>query len=441
VTFRRPAPRPGPPRPLTAAAAVVIIVLLTVLAAAAPARGATAAGQDVPGSQVAAALRQSPVYTDPSLTSAFPASARKELLAAIGKSPVPVYVIAVPLVSGGQWSSSQQLADVVQDDLGAPGVYLTLDTYSSSSIDAFTWPTDPQGLDAAPYHAADAAQAADFAAEGQPQAVPVWQTLLQCIRLIDAKKGKAAYDAAVSAADRSIGQGASQSSADDTAAGLITIGVLAAVVLAVGFLVARRRSRRRRQAGVPAPSEYTAPASVIGTSRAAAVDDLRRRAEEELIALGGTLDRSGPEETEHAEGDLTLALDAYEAARRVLDRAAGLCDLAGVLVLLRIGRNAAAAAAGQPGAAAALCAFNPLHGDGTDAARWRERGGQHVLDVRACAACALALEQRRAPAALTDTVGGQDMPYYEAGTIWAATLYGQFSPAGLTEQVLASMHS
>ncbi len=145
-----------------AALAVVVMIMLAVLGAAAPARAASAAGQDVPGPQIAAALRASPLYVDPSLDSAFPPAARKALLSAIRQTRVPVYILAVPLISGGQWASGQQLADVVQNALGSPGIYLTLDASFSDTIDAYTWPSDPQGLDAPPYHAADAAQAADM---------------------------------------------------------------------------------------------------------------------------------------------------------------------------------------------------------------------------------------------------------------------------------------
>ena len=155
------------------AAAVLAGCAVTVLAAlvtAGTARAAAAAGQDVPGSQIAAALRTDPVYVDPSLSSAFPAAARKALLSAVSKAPAPVYILAVPLVSGGQWATDQQLADVTENALSRPGIYLTLSGEFAGSVDAWTWPSDPQGLDEPPYHASDAAQAADIE---QKQGAPV----------------------------------------------------------------------------------------------------------------------------------------------------------------------------------------------------------------------------------------------------------------------------
>ena len=151
------------------------VIALAALGLAGPARAAAAAGQDVPGSQIAAALRTSPVYVDPSLSSAFPAAGVSALEKAIGKAPVRVFVIAVPLVSGGQWANSGQLAGVIQDDLGLPGIYLTLDASTPNWVDAYTWPSDPQGYDAPPYHASDAAQAADLDLSEAEQTPPVWQ--------------------------------------------------------------------------------------------------------------------------------------------------------------------------------------------------------------------------------------------------------------------------
>ena len=139
-------------------------------------------------------LRKSPLYIDPSLSSAFPASARKALLAAIGKAPAPVYILAVPLVSGSQWSTAEQLADVVQDSLGRPGIYLTLDSDAGDIIDAWTWPSDPQELDAPPYHAADAALAAGITAAVD---APAWQVFLRCVQLIDSGKAVSAYQSAL----------------------------------------------------------------------------------------------------------------------------------------------------------------------------------------------------------------------------------------------------
>jgi hypothetical protein len=432
----------------------IAMLVLAALASATPAQAARAAGQDVPGSRIAGDLRTSPLYVDPSLSSAFPSSARKSILAAISQAPAPVFVLAVPLVSGSRWSSSEQLADVVQEELGRPGIYLTLDATESSNIDAFTWPSDPQGLDAPPYHAADAALAVDFAPYTQSPP-PVWQEFLQCVRLIDTGKAEAAYQAAV--ADPGAGGQAAAPSSDGGAVAGATLAVFTAGGAGVIALARRRRRRRRArgQAPLPAPgpaadSAY-APGTVVDAARAATAGELRTQAREQLLALGEVLEQPGLAGAAAAtfgphsgqdEADLTRALDAYTAAGQVLDTASGIPDLAGILVLTHMGRCAAEAAlarqSGRPAPPPSwLCFFNPMHGEGTRKARWRAQGGNQALDVHACDDCADALAQRKFPSVLADTSTGTDIPYYEAPTTWAATGYGQFS-TDLIQRILTT---
>ena len=425
-------PRLG--RPLALLAAAAFLAAPTALAMAAP---ASAAGQDVPGSQIAAALRQDPVWVDPSLASAFPQSARGELLAAIGKAPVPVYVVAVPLISGSQWSTPEQLADVVQDALGRPGIYLTLDAAEPDGVDAYTWPSDPQGLDAPPYHASDAAQAASLET---PYGAPVWQVFLRAIQLVDNGHGESSLNAALaSPPGGSGGQPASSSSGGDAAVGGLVLAALVALPV-IGTVLWVRRSRRGRRvsAASAASSEsptFTPPGTVIAAARAASAADLRARAQKELLELAEVLEEPAPPGSAsagappsgEADADTARGLDAYEAAAHILDSATGIPDLAGVLVLTQAGRCAAAAAqAGQdPPEPVQLCFFNPLHGTAPGRAPWRARGGPQVLEVAACRACANAVMQRKFPDVLRSDDG---KPYYEQpGSVWAATGYGQFS--------------
>ena len=78
----------------------------------------------------------------------------------------------------------------------------------------------------------------------------------------------------------------------------------------------------------------------------------------------------------------------------VLDAATSLADLAGVLVLVNIGRG------GPP-----LCLFNPLHGPSARQVTWRLLGSREQLRVPACGACAQAISRHRPPEVLPDTVG------------------------------------
>jgi hypothetical protein len=137
---------------------------------------------------------------------------------------------------------------------------------------------------------------------------------------------------------------------------------------------------------------------VFGTAREAGDDELRARAERDLIAIGESLDGN------------KKALDTYTAAGRTLDEARSTADLAGVLALIQV------ASGGTP-----LCYFDPRLGEGVITVTWRAPGTRPKLDVRVCAACAKAVRDRRSP----DVVLDHGRPYYEAATPWAETGHGQ----------------
>lgn len=174
---------------------LVLAAPAVVIASAAPAAARAAAASTTPGQQLAAALRASPLYVDPSLSSAFPSAVRAQLVRQISQAPAPVFILAVPLSSGGEWGNGDQLATVVHGYLGRPGIYLTMDAELSGEIDAYTWPSDPYGASVAPYHAADAAMAVNLARATRDAALA--QKFLRCIELISAGQAVPAYQAAL----------------------------------------------------------------------------------------------------------------------------------------------------------------------------------------------------------------------------------------------------
>lgn len=427
-------------RPNRRLAGLAAAALIAIAALASTAPGAQAAVQASPGATIAAALRKSPLYIDPSLASAFPSAMRASLLREIRRAPAPVFILAVPLASGGNWSSGDQLAAVVHNDLGRAGIYLTLDAEITGNIDAYTWPSDPQGLDAPPYHAADAAQAVDL--EQDMQSATMAQRFLTCIKLISDGQAVAAYNAATA----QLNDGTTASSGTQPKGGnggggpWLVIGIVVLILAGAGsgsWLMVRRRR--------PQLPPVVTPHSVFSAARTATETELRGQAEQQVIALGELVEQPGPPgggagpQAERAQQLLARALDAYQAAGKVLDSASGLCDLAGVLVLVHIGRGAAlsgqALQAGRPAPASyPLCFFNPLHGEGSHQTRWRALGQRDALDVHACDECAAAAGQHRPPDALLD--GG--IPYYEADprrSVWAATGYGQFG-SDLAQRIL-----
>jgi hypothetical protein len=158
--------------------------------------------------------------------------------------------------------------------------------------------------------------------------------------------------------------------------------------------------------------------AVFAIADAADTERIRRQAQEAVIAFGEELRNAPP-----SEG----ALDAYQAATMVLDTATSPADLAGVLVLVNIGRG------GPP-----LCLFNPLHGPSARPVTWRLLGSREQLRVPACRACAQAISRHRPPEVLPDTVNKKHVPYLDVDpgkSVWAATGFGVFSD-DLVGQVL-----
>jgi hypothetical protein len=152
--------------------------------------------------------------------------------------------------------------------------------------------------------------------------------------------------------------------------------------------------------------------AVFAIAGAADAERVRRQAQEAVIAFGEELEAAVP-------GDgLGRALDAYQAAAMTLDAATSLADLAGVLVLVNLGRG------GPP-----LCFFNPLHGPSARPVTWRLIGTREQLHVPACTACLHAVSRHRPPEVLPDMAGKKRVPYLEVDperSVWAATGFGAF---------------
>lgn len=152
---------------------------------------------------------------------------------------------------------------------------------------------------------------------------------------------------------------------------------------------------------------------------------VRRQAQEAVIAFGKELAAAS------LGDDLSYALDAYQAATTVLDSAASLVDLAGVLVLVNQGRRGPA-----------LCFFNPLHGPSARQVTWRLIGTRDQVRVPACSGCLRAVSRHRPPEVLPDMVHGRQVPYFEVDpqhSVWAATGFGAFSD-DLVERTLRGDH-
>nr|WP_246102938.1 hypothetical protein [Streptomyces piniterrae] len=403
-------------RRLRTAAAVATSSVALLLCAASPGMAA-----ESPGQKIAGALRKSPVYVDPSLSSAVGPAQQRELIDRIRRTGLPIRVALVPLVEGDSWGGDpRQLAEVVHDRMGGgPSILLTLGTYHDD-IAAREWPADAHQAQSA---AATVFHQDDMHGAGLPK------RLARAIDIIKAGDGDKEYEKATADLNSPTGSAASGTSgagttgsgkASDSPLGrILALAVGPVLLLAAAGLLLRRRARLRDLS-----TPFALPRSVFAAARRADEAGLRDRAAEEVIRLG--------EEAHAAQGAATSverALDAYAAAGTVLDQARGIPDLAGVFALVAEGR----AALSQAPDALPLCFFHPLHGPAARRIPWRPLGRREQLRVAACDPCIRAVRSRRAPEVLTDHRDGRPVPYFEVpadDSLWAVTGYGSL----LTEE-------
>ncbi|CND97865.1 Uncharacterised protein [Mycobacterium tuberculosis] len=378
-----------------------------------------------PGARLAAELRRSPIYVDPSLASALPEPERKRLIAKFGRLGVPVFVVLVPLVKGGTWSDDDQLVTVVHANLGRDGVYITFGGIGDD-LRAKEFGGDHQ--------AREAAWAVSF--DRAYRDAPVTSRLDRIADLMLSGTAKKEYDRQSAAIDKRAKEretrGPHAADGDGSAVVPVVLGAAGIAAAGVGGLLLWRR---RRMASVRREgSALLLPRTVFATAKRAGEDQLREQASREVVVFGELLDGTDvPASGERAGELMARALDAYQAAGKTLDGARGIPDLAGVLVLLDQGRDAlasarAVASGGPEIPPSPLCFFNPLHGDAATEVDWRPIGSRRRLHVHACRDCARAARAKETPDILMDRRDGRDVPYFEVDpteSVWAETGYGQ----------------
>ncbi|RAJ40460.1 hypothetical protein K353_03352 [Kitasatospora sp. SolWspMP-SS2h] len=403
---RLPASRPLASRLL----AVLLLACAALLGAGtgAPARADATPATTATGASIAEALKTSPVYVDPAFAAAVTPAQQQQLTEQIAATGLPVKVVLVPLQKGDAFDgSAKAMAAVVQERLGqSPLIMVTSDDYGSW-LNGFEWPADT-------HQVRDSANAVGLLKELKDAGLAA--KVGRVIDLVATGKGTEVYKAEADRVDREYSArphtddtpGASSSSSATGPFALAAALVLALVVGAA--LVARSRRRPRHTA-------FTFPDAVFAADRAADEAGLRRQAADEVLALGAALD-----EADGSTPGLGRALDAYDAAGRVLDGADGIPDLAGVLALAAEGRAALAPEPRLP-----LCFFDPRHGTAARRTTWRPLGRRERVDVAVCADCGQALKARRSPQVLAVRDQGRTVPYFEVPadrSLWAATGYG-----------------
>ncbi|ROO82989.1 hypothetical protein EDD29_0477 [Actinocorallia herbida] len=380
-----------------------------------------------PGEIVAAALRRSPLYLDPAYETALPEADRAKVLAAVEKETVPFWIIMVPFVKGGTWSEPDEMITIVHDRLKRDGVYLVPTASGSLTAKRFGG-TRQEGTDAI-YGAALVRYLDEY------DEAPLADRLLKAMDAITAGNAEAEYEKATAYLHETpnpVARLTKDEWGDTSPVRVTALGLGAAAV--AGLAVWRWRRTRG-----PAPREahpLVLSRATLEAARHADENGLRKQAAAAVVALGELVEGTEvPSDDPRGQELISLALDAYQAAGKVLDAAKGVPDLAGVLVLVDIGSDAIAAVrarrkGGREIPPSPLCFYNPLHGDATAQVTWRRIGSRDSIRVRACQACAKAVRDHRSPESLLDTSGDRPLPYYAADSLWSRTGYGQFGDTG-----------
>jgi hypothetical protein len=205
------------------------------------------------------------------------------------------------------------------------------------------------------------------------------------------------------------------------AGGLIVLALAGAGGAAFAI---NRRQRRRREA--------------------AELAEVKENARDDLVALGEDIralevDMDMPGVPGEAKADYETAVNAYQRADQSWRLARRPEDLEPVGSALEEGRWAMQSARArldgrEPPERRSPCFFDPRHGPSTRDVEWAPPGGEPRM-VPVCEADALRVEEGEDPEAREVTVGGQRMPYWAAGPMYAPFM-GGFYGAGILPGLL-----
>jgi hypothetical protein len=333
------------------------------------------------------ALRNDPVYVDPSAESALPPAAVDRLRAAVAAANTPIVVAILPASAG----TPRELIPAIGSQLDQP---VTVAVVAGRSFGAASTAFSVGAL-------------ADAALE-QHRGEGAEAILLDFVQRVDqAARGQRPPQAQPEPEPSGVG-------------GLLLLGAVVAGAGALGF--AALRSKRRRD-----------------QERQREFDDVRTAAEEDLVALGEDireldLDVSMPGAPRRAVEDYTAALDRYQQASDALNRAREARDLAPVASALEEGRYLMASAKARlrgeaPPERRAPCFFDPRHGPSVEDVEWAPQGGAPRM-VPACAADAQRVREGLEPRSRQVMVDGTPMPYWSAPGWFAPWAGGYFGLGG-----------
>ncbi|MFA1551179.1 hypothetical protein [Actinomadura chokoriensis] len=405
--------------------AVTRFLVLAALAVVPPllAVAPAAAGEPIPAyarhrlDRVAAALAKDPLFVDPDMSTALDQAGRARVRAAMESAAsglgTPVYVVVIP---NHQESESQGRDDVLlhglHERLRRDGLYLLVNSAAWFEEEAFGVPRRLYSIDD---------ERTDRPADGDNRFADLADRLSARLQIIrDAPSRPASTPSLYTTPDPFGQEDRLRSVEPETKApfltGLLLAGPVAGLTLygaGVGAAAYRRRRRapRATAAGGAVEAHPGAPAEP-------SVKWLRRTGGRELDRLRTLL----PESTGNPGRE--YAVSAYDAAQILYDDAGDdpgkSLDLAGAIVLARLGRAALAQKTATP---PAPCFVNPLHGQSTQN-RKTQLGEPRPRRRRVCASCG-----SRSTTALTARelkVPGPDgpRPHHTIAGVWKDTAFG-----------------
>ncbi|MFB6837285.1 hypothetical protein [Streptomyces sp. NPDC056361] len=378
------------------ALAGLAMLLLLVLA---PFAGARATG--VP--DVAAALKQGPVYVDPGAAGQLSAADAKALAQKIEDADKPLFVAVLP--ANAQFPP-ENLFQNLRTQTGITGLYAI---------------RLGDGFDARADRAVMSRDAVDnlVTSVRQPGADAATELNNFVDQALPSMRGSAPASWSSAGADSGV-----------PVAGLVTLG---AVVVAggAGAYAVVRRNRLRKEA-----------------EERAALDRLRVVVDEDITAFGEELERldfhpAEPGADDAMRGDYERALDSYDSAKSLMASAGRPHDVRGVTRALEDGRYSLALLAARRESRPLPerrppCFFDPRHGPAVDDRAWTPSGGA-PRQVPVCAADAARLDDGLDPQARTvDTDAGR-RPYWEAGPAYGPWAGGYFGGGMLPGLLVGTM--
>jgi hypothetical protein len=372
------------------------LIILALLASAPAAQAQTGLLQ-----QAATALQSDPVFVRPDarpgLTQAQADAVRTRIS---DRDAGPMYVAVLPERATSEAGGSVDAAlRELQSDLGRPGTYAIVvgRRFRAGSSDL------PEG---ATGKAADAALAA--------------------------RKGDGLAAILLDFVDRMGTVRAGGDPGGDDSGGGPGLGalILLGVVVGGGALLITTRTRRRRR------------------EQAAELEEVRAQVRADVVELGEEiraldLDVQMPGASEEAKRDYEQALGAYERASGAVDAARSPRDLEPVGKAAEEGRYAMASARArlegrEPPERTPPCFFDPRHGPSAREVQWSPPWGEPRA-VPACEADAQRVERGEDPDPREVTVGGQRVPYWNAGPAYAPYMGGFFGGGLLPGIFLGSL--